>query len=212
MKFLTLPTLSILMLLASSCSQFAPSRDYLSEMERDDAGFYNAGDFPVVAGDTGRTHETSQERRQRTPASALDLQEDRTSEFLKHELRTLEGSESEEGLAFYEQYKPKLKTTSERIYFLKLSHHERREYLDSRGWLSSESRPNFKKPLEERFGVRASSVSMGMSKADVMNTFGRPTRVEVAGNPSHENERWLYSVNGAMKYIYFESGRVEGWE
>jgi hypothetical protein len=45
-----------------------------------------------------------------------------------------------------------------------------------------------------------------------MNTFGRPTRVEVAGNPSYENERWLYSVNGATKYIYFESGRVEGWE
>lgn len=200
-----------LLLAATGCSQFAPSRDYLSEMEHDDSGFYNPGDFPIVAGDTGRTFETSQERRNRTPASAADLQEDRAVHFLREELHMLEGKQSEEALAFYEQYKPKLKTTSERIYFLKLSNYERREYLDSRGWLKTESKANYS-PLEERFGVRATSVSMGMSKSDVMNTFGRPTRVEVAGNPSFENERWLYSVNGATKYIYFESGRVEGWE
>jgi outer membrane protein assembly factor BamE (lipoprotein component of BamABCDE complex) len=51
-----------------------------------------------------------------------------------------------------------------------------------------------------------------MSKSDVMNHLGHPTRVEVAGNPSYENERWLYTRNGASNYVYFEAGHVEGWE
>jgi hypothetical protein len=204
-------TFLVLMVAATGCSQFTPSRDYLSEMEQDDSGFYSPGDFPIVAGDTGRIFETSKERRNRTPASATDIEEVRASAFLQDELKTLEGRQSEDDLGFYEQYKSKFKTTSEKIYFLKLSNYERRDYLDSRGWLKPEAKANHT-PLEERFGVRATTVSMGMSKADVMNTFGRPSRVEVAGNPSNENERWLYSVNGATKYIYFESGRVEGWE
>ena len=62
------------------------------------------------------------------------------------------------------------------------------------------------------FGLRKSNAVTGMSKSDVMNNWGEPRRVEIAGNPSFENERWLYSVNGATKYIYFESGRVQGWE
>jgi hypothetical protein len=58
----------------------------------------------------------------------------------------------------------------------------------------------------------AARVGMGMSKDEVLDQLGRPRKVEVAGNPANENERWGYLANGAMKYIYFESGYVEGWE
>lgn len=58
----------------------------------------------------------------------------------------------------------------------------------------------------------AAKVGMGMTKEEVMDQLGRPSKVEVAGNPENENERWGYLANGAMKYIYFESGYVEGWE
>lgn len=58
----------------------------------------------------------------------------------------------------------------------------------------------------------AATVGMGMSKNEVLDQLGRPSKVEVAGNPANENERWGYLANGAMKYIYFESGYVEGWE
>jgi hypothetical protein len=51
-----------------------------------------------------------------------------------------------------------------------------------------------------------------MKKGQVMASIGRPSKVEVAGNPQDENERWLYHMNGASKYIYFESGEVQGWE
>lgn len=211
MKSLPYGLLLSLLLLSGGCSGLASRRDYLSEMEHDDSSFYSPNrDFPVIAGDSGRTSETEKERRLRTPASVEDKEQTRSRDFLAKELRQLESAQSEEAFAQYEDHKPKLKTTSERIYFLKLTKYERKEYLSARGFIK-EDQQKFK-PLEKRFGIRNTQVSMGMSKSEVENSLGRPARVEVAGNPSFENERWLYSVNGATKYIYFEAGRVEGWE
>ena len=207
MKFYKNLSFLICILVAASCGQFQTHRDYLSEMENDDSSFFNPRkDFPVVAGDTGRDWETNSERARRTPASSYDQQATKGRKHLDQELKQLEGKQSDAALVLYEKYKPKLSTTSEKIYFLKLSPHERRDYLSSRGFLKEE------RPHEEMFALRQSKVITGMTKSDVMSSWGRPARVEVAGNPSYENERWLYTVNGATKYIYFESGRVEGWE
>ncbi len=101
-------------------------------------------------------------------------------------------------------------STSERIYFLSLPKNERRDYLENRGYLEVE--PERVPASEVRFGLRMSDLNQGMSKEDVLESWGNPLKVEVAGNPSHENERWLYDVNGAMKYVYFESGYVAGLE
>ena len=54
-------------------------------------------------------------------------------------------------------------------------------------------------------------VTLGMRKDDVMRNWGRPDRMDVAGDPRLENERWAYRREGYTSYIYFESGRVEGW-
>lgn len=193
------------------CTQMIVHRDYLSEMEQNDDRYFNPReDFPVMAGDTGRTWESASERRSRTPASAEELEQERSQRFLKDELRSLEGKLSEDDFNFYEKHKKYLPSTSERIYYLKLSRYERREYLSSRG-ADLNQRPAVR-PYEERYGFRQSNINLGMSKNEVMNIWGRPARVEVAGNPTYENERWAYNVNGATKYIYFESGRVGGWE
>jgi hypothetical protein len=64
----------------------------------------------------------------------------------------------------------------------------------------------------EAFRARNDEVAIGMRKPDVLDSLGKPLRVEIAGNPRHENERWLYRLNGAPKYIYFEAGEVQGWE
>jgi hypothetical protein len=204
-------TIFTLLLTAVSCSQFLTHRDYLSEMEHDDSSFFQPReDFQVVAGDEGKDWETSSERRQRTPASESDIQDDLGRRSLNQELKHLEGKLSESSMEFYETYKQRLTTTSEKIYFLKLSHYDRKDYLASRGFLKEEKRTM--RPREQMYSHRQSQVITGMSKSAVMSNFGQPNRVEVAGNPSFENERWLYSVNGATKYIYFESGRVQGWE
>ena len=197
----------ILIMGLTSCSQFMTHRDYVAEMERDDSSFFNPRvDFPVVAGDTGRDWESTSDRKNRTPASVDEIQDNKSRRYLTQELRKLEGQQSDNALEQYEKNKHHFKTTSEKIYFLKLSQFERKDYLASRGFIKEETSPR------QIFAMRDSKVASGMSKSQVMENWGEPNRVEVAGNPSYENERWLYSVNGATKYIYFESGVVRGWE
>lgn len=213
MKALKKLTLMTMLVSAASCSQFLTHRDYLSEMQHDDSTFFKPReDFPVMAGDTGRDWETNADRMSRTPASVSDLQEEKSRRFLQHELKDLERNQSEEATKLYDNHKHKLTTTSERIYFLKLSQFERKDYLESRGFLKSKSATQEPEGYREMFGVRETHVSEGMTKSDVESNWGSPSRVEVAGNPSYENERWQYVINGAMKYIYFEAGRVQGWE
>src|SRR5690606_6669131 len=98
----------------------------------------------------------------------------------------------------YMKYRGDLRTISERIYFLKLSDYERRDYLISRGLIEvKESAPTLQ--IAGTQGVKR-----GMSKSEVVTSLGNPARIDVAGNPQNENERWLYTANGTQKYIYFE--------
>lgn len=198
-------------LIQTGCAELYTGRSYLSEMSHDDSTFFSPKeDFPVVAGDTGRDWMSESERRHRTPASEEDLSKDRATRALKSELRTLEGLQSEESLKFYEAHLKSLPTTSDRIYFLKLPPQERRDYLMSRGAIQETK--SFITPYERMHAGRTNDVFLGMNKQDVMASLGKPMRVEIAGNPRNENERWLYRLNGGQKYIYFESGKVEGWE
>lgn len=208
---------NLLMLLSSlflltSCAELYTGRTYLSEMEQDDSRFFQPQkDFPIVSGDNGRDWSTENEIRERTPASTFDIAEDNHRRSLKQELRELEDTQSEGGQKFYQAHKHQLVTTSERIYFLKLPPDERQEYMQTRGFLPEAKTPDYT-PQERMFAVRKQDILLGMSKGDVMESWGKPLRVEVAGNPSYENERWLYKVNGDSKFIYFEAGEVQGWE
>lgn len=204
--------LLLLLTLPVGCAQFHTGRSFLTEMENDNRTFFSPReDFPVVAGDTGRDWETDRERKARTPSSENDLYEDRAARALKAELRSLEQSQSEESLEFYDKHKHQFMTTSEKIFFLNLPPHERRDYLLGRGFIEEPKTPLYTQ-RERAFAVKKQDILLGMSKNDVMDSWGKPARVEIAGNPRNENERWLYNANGASKYIYFESGVVEGWE
>lgn len=203
---------SLLLTLPIGCAQFHTGRTYLSEMEQDDSRFFNPKeDFPIVAGDTGRDWSTEAEIRSRVPASENDLMEDRHSRALKSELRSLERSQSDESLEFYEKHKHQFGTVSEKIYFLKLPPRERKDYLLSRGFIEEPKTPLYT-ANETMFAVKRHDILLGMKKNEVLDSWGKPVRVEIAGNPRNENERWLYNMNGASKYIYFESGEVQGWE
>lgn len=203
---------SLLLILPFGCSQFHTGRSFLSEMEHDDTRFFEPrNDFTVVAGDSGRDWSTDKEMRARTPASEHDLNEDRTSRYLKSELRSLEQGQSEEQLEFYDKHKHQLGTVSEKIYFLKLPPRDRREYLMTRGFIEEPKTEMFSNQ-QRSIAMKKQDILLGMTKIDVMESWGKPLRVEVAGNPRNENERWLYKMNGASKYIYFEAGQVQGWE
>ncbi len=62
-------------------------------------------------------------------------------------------------------------------------------------------------------------LSLGMNMSDVKGLWGAPFDVENAGDGSQANQRWAYTdalLNrygmGATRYVYFERGRVVGWE
>lgn len=200
------------LLFLSACAEFPVGRTYLSEMEHEDSSFYRPDeDFPVVGGDAEVAGMSMDEyRRKRLPRSEEDKSEDRQTQFLRQELSALESAESEEELEYYNRYKKRLATHSERIYYLKLSPGERRQYLQDRGFVEGPKR--VPASFTNSYARRTNEVLLGMTKTDVMSSMGRPSRVDFAGNPSNENERWLYQVNGGSKYIYFESGVVQGWD
>jgi hypothetical protein len=203
-------TLGFILSLISGCTQFQTGRSYMAEMDHDDTRFFNPDqDFPIVAGDSGRYWMTEKERRQRTPSSEGELLYNRSENALRSELRRLENSQGDDHLEFYNDHKHRFHSISENIYFLKLPHYERKNYLIERGFIQ---------PKMVSSSVSTSSLDMkndvilGMKKDQVTASLGKPVKVEIAGNPQNENERWLYRMNGASKYIYFESGEVQGWE
>lgn len=195
-----------------SCTAFMPSRSYLSEMEQEsDSSFFRPEkDFPVMAGDNGRYWYTEKERQARTPASDYENRRSREDEAIRMQRENLEAALPEEEQAFYSSFKTRFTTDSEKIFFLELPPSERQNYVESKGWTGSKDVLN--NAWETRLATRQSEIMMGMTKQEVMESAGQPDRVEVAGNPRYENERWIYSVEGRSKYIYFESGRVGGWE
>jgi hypothetical protein len=202
-------------------------------MEEEDYTFFNPReDFPVVSGDNGRDWISEGDRIRRTPASDVFMAEEKSIRALRSELRELEYRQSDDDLDLYNAHKDKFGSASEKIFFLNLPIKERRDYLVDRGFLTSQTpktRKSLPSPsdkvlvsgidssfsssvLNDPFIVRSQDVTLGMNKSDVLESMGRPLQVEIAGNPRNENERWLYDLNGASKYIYFEAGEVQGWE
>ncbi len=90
--------------------------------------------------------------------------------------------------------------------------------LDNLEMLLQNEQPLSYDGLEPESGVE--SLRLGMNKSNVEMNLGRPSIVEVAGNPKYGFERWTYetsvpTLRGYMKerqVIYFEQGQVVGWE
>jgi primase-polymerase (primpol)-like protein len=110
-----------------------------------------------------------------------------------------------------------LKNDRERIAFLSLPTYEARErWAAQRGLGDSEE--TFSEEIAKT--VESNDIALGMSQKAVMQSWGDPDAVEVAGNPLYGYERWRYNryISGNegyqkdMRIVYFEGGRVVGWE
>jgi len=198
----------ILILGLSACSDFVIKRSFEQEMERDSDGVFVADkDFPVVSGDVGQTYRNSEEIRLRTPPTPSTKKKLEYLSSLEDELQHLEEGLTEKDYQHYSRYKDKLQNNSEKIYFLKLKTlRERDEYLYGKGIYSEQS---LSPQVEE--AIRNRDVLLGMSKDAVSRSWGSPIRVDVAGDPSYENERWAFYREGRVQYVYFEHGKVQGW-
>ena len=133
-------------------------------------------------------------------------------------VRRLESKlESQREKRQYYQLKGLMRNDAERIYFLTLPTVEARErWSRNRGLVANEEVHND----EVANIIEKNDISMGMSQRAVTESWGDPDLVEVAGDPVYGNERWRYSrymssndgYQKETRIIYFEAGRVVGWE
>jgi hypothetical protein len=198
--------LYFVLILLSSCS-FVPYRSYQDEMDRNDQAFFEPeSDFPIVAGDSGTTGRTKKEINARTPLSHTEKRALLQRRQLIQERKDLESSLDDQEKAYYQKYRSSLTTESEKIYFLKLnSYRDQQEYIRSRG-LDIQSRP-----IDLTDHWQSADLNLGMTKNEVQSSWGEPLNIDIAGNPVMQNERWIYRRSGALKAVFFENGRVEGW-
>ncbi len=116
----------------------------------------------------------------------------------------------------YYKYKPMMRSDSERIKFIEIDSIEGRDrWLAGHGYLDAEK---FSSDVQD--AIESEDIVVGMTAGAVKKSWGDPAMVEVAGNPLYGNERWKYSKHvstpdgyqAETKIIYFEGGRVAGWE
>lgn len=117
----------------------------------------------------------------------------------------------------YYEIRSALRNDRERAYFLSLPTYEARErWAQGRGLGQSEETY----PDDVAQTIESNDIALGMSQKAVMQSWGDPDAVEVAGNALYGFERWKYNryVSGnegyqkEMRLVYFEGGRVVGWE
>ncbi len=205
----------------TSCAHMLQSRTFIDEMDADSDSYYQPGeDFAVVSGDEGKVYRTREDVLKRTPASALEKSTNMQEKSLYEELYRLESNMDYKELSDYEEFKEAYPDVSSRIYFLNLPPEDRRLYLRSlQGNANYADVPS--KPQEggNSIGYRGIAsqedreLNLGMSKDQVYQILGEPTRIEYAGNPQNENEKWLFYKNGGSKrvQVIFDSGVVNGW-
>lgn len=200
--------------LFSGCAALLEERSYIDEMDRDSDGFFVAGrDFPVMNGDSGEAFRSREEIQKRTPASKRSKAREDERLSLEKELRDKLSEQDEEVLRAYQRDGQYLESDSERLYYLSMNGEERTNYINTKIQDMSDEEA-FKKNSREflkRRSVRTQEIAEGMSKNEVVELWGKPTKVEVAGHPKFENERWSFAEGGQVKRIYFEGGKVQGW-
>lgn len=205
--------LPVLFLGLSACSlmQRSSNSGYYDSVSANDRGvreFYN--DKKSYEED-----ETRQELGLKSTVPLSDADRERLEERLA--LKRLETRlETEREKRQYYKFKGLMRNDRERIAFLRLPTMEARErFAQNRGLRTDDAYPEAIANL-----IESQDIAVGMSQKAVMESWGDPDIVEVAGNPVYGNERWKYShyVSGnegyqkEMRMVYFEAGRVVGWE
>jgi hypothetical protein len=203
--------IAIMGLLATSCSSFLPDRSFIEEMNRESDPIIQAGrDFPVVSGDSGDAFRSKQEVKKRTPASEKEKRKKSETDSISQELMEKTADIPEGQLEQYSKDKKYLPTDSDKLYYLSLGLNERTNYISIKMQDMADDLGKNQDFVQKR-SIHGGEIYLGMGKIQVMQIWGKPSRVEIAGNPKYQNERWSFLEDGSTKQIYFENGKVQGW-
>lgn len=171
-------------------------------------------DFAISSGDTGQTFQPLEDIIARTPAGLEDENDKSLSPELREkyqlekELSILERSQPPMLEEMYFLYKQDFRNDSERIYFLQLpSIRDRENYLVSKGMKKQSETPQYLSDLNSKDDQR--EILTGMSPIQVRKIAGNPSFIEEV---SDQRMRWgFYLPRSRVRYIYFDSGQVQGW-
>lgn len=143
-----------------------------------------------------------------------DLDEIKSRQKVRELERTLASKKEREQ---YSKVLPWLKNDSEKVAFLSIPSIEGRQQWINKNEIWGRSQA----PQEEiKDLLESQDIAIGMPQAYVKKSWGDPISIEVSGNPIYKNERWKYQrhISTAQgfrqetRYVYFEGGRVVGWE
>jgi hypothetical protein len=148
-------------------------------------------------------------------SSSVDSNHLKLRSMLRRAEASLEGRRERDQ---YFRNKPYMRDDRERLEFLSLpSFAVRQSWLNARG---IQPGPGMQHGDAIQALIDINDITIGMTKQAVRDSWGEPELTEVAGNPIYGNERWYYreetsSTDGFQtqeRWVYFESGRVSGWE
>jgi hypothetical protein len=195
--------------LTSSCALMLPDRSFIDEMDRE--SMYSPGrDFPVVAGDTGDERISKEELQSRTPGSERSRHLNKEAASIEQELIQKEDSMNESERQKYAMDKKFLQTNSDKLYYLSLGGFDRSSYIATKKSDLKDDLERGRNIVQKR-SVHSNELFLGMDKSEVVEMWGKPARVEIAGNPANQNERWSFREDGNTRQVYFEGGKVQGW-
>jgi hypothetical protein len=208
MKILsTLVFLTSLTSLLSGCALFEPDSSSLA---------YRGDDISAYAAQKNGTAAAYDELGL-SPSVRLTEDEQYALERRTRLKRLESGISTEREREQYFEYKPYLDNDDERISFLSISSIDGRDrYAMQKGiyFKTNKYTPKVKQ------AVSRSDILLGMTKDAVMESWGEPESIEVAGTQMFGNERWRYTEylstpEGYQKeerVVIFESGKVVGWQ
>ena len=204
----------IVFLLSTGCASWVHQRTFLKEMDEMKDGFFvPRKDFEVVSGDSGSQFRSKREIARRTPLTHKKRRKRDLKNHLSRELDYKESRLSKGESRRYRNNRELFDSDSERIYYLNLPMEERLGYLSRKQ--GDLRRLNFKDTgysnLERR-AIKKRQLFVGMTKGAVRRSWGTPEKVEYAGNPQMQNEKWTFYHGRSRKNVFFESGTVQGWD
>lgn len=132
-------------------------------------------------------------------------------------LRTLERDlDTEKERYNYSKVLPLFKNDSEKIEYLNIKSIEGKQ-----AWINKHKIWERERKISDyQEIIQNQDIAVGMSQDIVRRSWGEPQSIDISGNPIYKNERWKYirempTSNGykrERRYVYFEGGKVVGWE
>lgn len=193
-----------------------------SMMQRSQSSGYHDGRRPVTPSSL-REDETSLENKRMAYELGYNPNQAMSEEQLesiddRRNLRTLERRlESPREKEQYSKVLPWLKDDRERVEFLSIPTVEGRQ-----AWIQQNEIPKRAQilPPDIKAVIDEGDIAVGMPQDLVKKSWGEPQDKEVSGNPLYKNEKWKYSryVSSSEGFrkenrnVYFEGGKVVGWE